>query len=207
MNQFLEHNNWFDLEFRDDRCGSLRLDLGLRYPTFRIALNLLIQSQNPYRMLRIVETGTVRQADDWSEGRSTYVFGKFLAMESPASKLITIDINPKNMDVSKLVTAEFSKHIEYIVGDSVTVLNGLSEHIDLLYLDSFDVPEGDATECQAHNLNEFKAAEPNLSGHAVVLLDDNNFDNGGKPKLTKQYLASRGWTCLMNSQQSLWIKR
>ena len=50
MDDFLEYNSWFDEMFR--------AKLSTRYPTFRVALNLLYQLP----LHRIVETGTIRKA-------------------------------------------------------------------------------------------------------------------------------------------------
>jgi len=60
--------------------------------------------------------------------------------------------------------------------------------------------------CQEHCLNEFKAIESNLSDTSIVLIDDNRLPGGGKPRLAKQYLYQHGWTCLLDYQQTLWVK-
>ena len=59
---------------------------------------------------------------------------------------------------------------------------------------------------QEHCLKEFKTAEPYLHADSVVLIDDNDFPGGGKSCLTKDYLAEQNWICIMDGQQSLWIK-
>jgi len=51
-----------------------------------------------------------------------------------------------------------------------------------------------------------KLAEKNFNDKTVVLLDDNNFLDGGKTKLAKIYLKEHGWRCVLDYQQSLWIK-
>lgn len=60
--------------------------------------------------------------------------------------------------------------------------------------------------CQEHCLNEFKAIEGALEQDSIVLIDDNDFPGGGKPGLLKPYLEEQGWTCLLDSQQTLWVK-
>jgi len=60
--------------------------------------------------------------------------------------------------------------------------------------------------CQEHCLNEFKAIESKLYETAIVLIDDNNFPGGGKPGLLKPYLLDKGWTCVLDNQQTLWIR-
>jgi len=59
---------------------------------------------------------------------------------------------------------------------------------------------------QQHCLNELTAIESNLSKGSIVLLDDNQFPGGGKPRLAKEYLLSKGWICLLDFQQSLWVR-
>lgn len=60
--------------------------------------------------------------------------------------------------------------------------------------------------CQNHCLREFQAAEKNLHSRSILLVDDNNLPGGGKPGTLKPYLEEKGWTCLMDFQQSLWIR-
>lgn len=193
MDDFLEHNSWFDLCFRRKLSG--------RYPTFRAALNLLYQLPSH----RIVETGTIRRVRDYSAGYSTYIFGEFARRHG--GKVTTIDSNPANIQLCKRVTADFAAWIEYVADDSLQALSRIEENIDLIYLDSLDTPKkGDASSAQLHNLKEFKLVEPRLHQNSIVLLDDNDFANGGKSRMTKQYLRERGWRVLFNLKQSLWIR-
>lgn len=60
--------------------------------------------------------------------------------------------------------------------------------------------------CQEHCLNEFKAIENSLELDTIVLIDDNDLAGGGKPGLLKPYLKDKGWKCLIDSQQTLWVK-
>ena len=46
----------------------------------------------------------------------------------------------------------------------------------------------------------------NKGYHPVIMLDDNRLPHGGKPRLAKVELRKRGWTCLLDYQQTLWIK-
>ena len=60
---------------------------------------------------------------------------------------------------------------------------------------------------QKHCLNELKAIEEKLSLKTILLLDDNSLPGGGKTRLAKEYLTKEpGWTCVLDLQQSLWIK-
>ncbi len=194
MNDFLFINSWFDQKYRVKSDG--------RYSTFKTALNLLNQLGGK----NIVETGTTRMVDDFGAGYSTVMFADYLTKYG--GKIWTVDISQANIDTCKLVTKEFETVVSYHVQDSLAFLANFKEKIDLLYLDSFDYPlDGtDPTPCQEHQLKEFKLAEHLLTDSSIVLLDDNNFDNGGKTKLTKNYLISKGWTCLLDLQQSLFIR-
>lgn len=193
MSNFLFINNWFDLKYKAKSDG--------RYPTFKLALNLFIQRGGK----NILETGTTRQVEDYGAGYSTVLFGDLIS--TYGGHVWTIDLSQDNMDVCKLVTEPYKDNISYIVSDSHAYLALHKDPIDLLYLDSYDYPlDGtDPTPCQEHQLKEFKLAEPNLHNKTIVLLDDNNFDNGGKTKLTKAYLLEKGWTCLLDLQQSIFI--
>lgn len=64
------------------------------------------------------------------------------------------------------------------------------------------------TPCQQHCLKEFKAAEESgkVTDKTIVLIDDNQLPGGGKSRLVKDYLWKSGWTCVLDLQQSLWIK-
>jgi hypothetical protein len=191
---FLNYPNWFDKEFE--------IPLRKRYSTFRTALTLLSQMPNH----EIVETGCTRFKDDWGAGNSTYIFGKFVVKEG--GFLTTIDISQENIEACKEVTKEFAPYIGYINMDSHIALRSLVLPIDLLYLDSLDAPEtGDATEAQKHNLQEFKIAEPMLHEGSIILIDDNDMENGGKSKLTKEYLVQKGYKLILDYVQTLWMKR
>ncbi len=190
---FLELNSWFDKKYREKLRG--------RYWTMRTALNLLYLKPRH----NMVETGCQRLPNDWGSGSSTYIFGEFISMYR--GHLLTIDISPENIEACKKITAEFADRIEYSCANSLTILPALTAPIDFLYLDSLDVPEvGDASEGQRHNWNEFKGAEQLLAPGSIVLLDDNNMENGGKTKFTKLYLEARGFKLILDYDQSLWIK-
>lgn len=58
---------------------------------------------------------------------------------------------------------------------------------------------------QSHNVAELVAAWPNLHAGSVVLIDDADLDDGGKPCLSRKFLTDNGWQCVAESQQTLWI--
>jgi len=194
---FLEHD-WLYSRF-----NHLEFVQSPKYITFKAALNLFLQNNGQI----IVETGTQRLRDD-PGGSSTTLFGAFC--KKYGKKLFTVDINPSNMKVSRDCTMEFKDSIIYVLTDSVKFLRNFNQKIDLLYLDSLDcpLPPSNATEAQTHNLNELKAAYDKLQEGSILLIDDNNFENGGKTRLSKKFLLETGvWQCVLDYGQTLWMRR
>jgi hypothetical protein len=166
--------------------------------TFKAALNLLRQRGGT----TIVETGTMRMRDD-PAGCSTLLFGAYC--KRYGARLYTVDLFPGHMETSKQETADYADVIAYVLEDSVSFLGRFDRPIELLYLDSMDCnPTGDSTPAQEHQVKEYQAAKHALGPASVILLDDNNFPNGGKPKLLKRVLPADGWECIADRGQSLW---
>jgi len=200
MSDFFLFNNWWSEKYK------FKLGEGVRYPSFKIALNLFLQRNG----INMVETGTTRMKDDWGAGMSTVVLGDFAKHYD--KHLWTVDISGANIDLCREMTAEFEEVISYNIMDSISFLTIFPEKIDLLYLDSMDCPIDDEPNSpkliasQQHQLKELEAAWDKLHDKSIVLLDDNNFSNGGKCKLSIEFLKGQGWQCLFNDKQSLWIK-
>jgi len=240
MHNFALVNNWFDQTHR------ARMDS--RWPTMRAALNLFLQRGGT----RIVETGCVRQEDDYGAGYSSVLFCQVLSRYG--GHLWTVDISADNLSVCARLTDPWAPVRTLTCQDSVAYLLSLGQPgaldfkqdgmpqvhsggggIDLLYLDSYDYPivpivrwlaaQGLPQEyrqstdeqilaefghlinpCQAHCLAELQAAWPQVHDGTVILIDDNNFPGGGKSRLAKCYLADHGWQCVLDFQQTLWIK-
>jgi hypothetical protein len=174
-----------------------------RYSTMKLAISLFLQRDE---CKNILETGCQRQIEDWGAGCSSYVFSNVLKEFPEKGQLYSVDISPKNMEVCAAVT---EKRNMYYLGDSVGFLRNLKtwvkEPIGLLYLDSLDYELQWQKESQLHQLEEIKGAYDKLNEDSIVLLDDNMFENGGKTKLTKEFLSEKGWTCLLDYDQSIWI--
>jgi predicted O-methyltransferase YrrM len=195
MKDFIFVDNWLEKEYL--------IAGNNRYWTFKIALNLFLQRQGKI----MVETGTT-YIGDIGAGGSTVIFGKYL--QKYGGKLYTVDLSSENIEACKRLTENWKNNIEYVVSDSHKFLNEFKDKIDFLYLDSYDYPlseaEGRIEDCQLHQLEEFKRAENKLHDKSIVLLDDNSLPEGGKTRMTKEYLLEKGWICLMDYQQSLWIR-
>lgn len=193
MATFATHNNSFDNLFK--------FSLGDRYPTTRVALNLLSALDTHY----IVETGCMRTQGSILEGNSTLVFGYFCKIYG--GHLTTIDISADNLALCKNATEKYNAYITYVEGNSIEMLAKGYNMIDLLYLDSMDCPvSGDASTAQQHQLEELMQANHMLHDRSIVLLDDSAFANGGKTFLSKQWLEDNGWICVLEMYQSLWVK-
>ena len=175
-----------------------------------MALNILYQKrENPL----IIETGCQRMADDLGAGMSTSIFGEYL--KRYGGRLFTVDISQHNLDICKGCTIDFADYIKYVCQDSISFLRHNEEKADLLYLDSLDYPIGDEAgdiqkqvAAQVHCLKEFKAAVKGgtVTNSTIILIDDNQLPGGGKPRLLKQHLQDEGYLCLLDLQQSLWVK-
>lgn len=181
-----------------------------RYYTFQIALNLLYQTvENPV----IIETGCQRQEEDVGAGMSTSIFAEYI--ERYGGKLVTVDIDTVHLSRAKTYCKKWPRaNVEFFAMDSIQFLQQYNCQYDLIYLDSLDYPVGKDEDnkqmqyaAQLHCLNELKAAEKHLHQGSIVLLDDNNFSGGGKPRLAKEYLIQNEWICLLDLQSTLWIKR
>lgn len=198
MNEFVGWQDWFSQKYR------FLIGEGVRYPSMKIALNLLNQRKGTV----IVETGTTRALNDFGgAGMATIFLGDYC--KHYGTHLWTVDILPEAIELSKSLTTEYAENITYVTDDSLNFLKNFDGKIDFLYLDSYDYPidenEELAFESQTHQLNEFKAAEDKLDEKSVVVLDDNSWPKGGKCKLTKEYLIEKGWECLWDDFQSVWI--
>ena len=160
ISEFIDRDRcWFDYKYE--------VRLGCRHETFKRAFYELLNNCGTDRV--VVETGCVREKDDFSAGYSTYLIGELLSWYG--GHLDTIDINKKNIAMCRKVTKEFSDVISYHTQDSVHFLSlwpsySGDKKIDLLYLDSYDypgIPKEDVVErSQQHCLAELKAALPSL---------------------------------------------
>lgn len=194
--------NWFYNKYYYGGANS-------RYYTFQLALNLLHQRhKNPV----IIETGCQRQEEDVGAGMSTSIFAEYI--QRYGGSLITVDIDRIHLARAQSYVTKWPEAIiTFVPMDSVSFLKQHQGQCDLLYLDSLDYPVGENDgnlamqyAAQEHCLNEFLAIESKLPDNIILLIDDNQFGGGGKPKLLKEYLLSHQWICLLDLQSSLWIK-
>lgn len=222
--EFADGSGWFDRRYRQD--------LGSRFPTFKLALNLFLRRGGHC----IVETGCVRAEGDYGAGCSTILFSELLARYG--GQLFSVDLDRDHIDVAERLTAHCRDSRALFHDDSLRFLTStlptaanFPGTIDLLYLDSLDYPlteiqsELSAADLnglsadkiaaalphrvlppQEHCLAELLAARPLLGENSIVMIDDNDLPGGGKSRLAKRFLHSDGWVCLLDLQQTLWVR-
>jgi hypothetical protein len=183
-----------------------------RYSTFQLAINLLLQRDIPQGRPLILETGCQRQEDDIGAGMSTSIFAEFV--HRAGGHLISVDNNLMHLHICSECIAPWKDSVDLVCADSIQYLSTYQGPLDLVYLDSLDYPVGNDAgnltmqrSAQEHNLAELQAIYSQLTDMTIVLLDDNTLPKGGKTALTKSYLIQNGWKCLLDHQQSLWVRR
>lgn len=138
----------------------------------------------------IVETGCIRQKEDWTAGYSSYLFG---ASNRP---FLSIDNSQEHIEFAK----KTAWGGEFVCSDSVLWLEGCEEGIDLLYLDSWDA---DVPGHAEHGLAEIKAAYNKLHNNSIVVYDDTIWNQGwkGKGALGVPFLLDQGWKIIASGYQ------
>ena len=180
----------YDKFFMDKR-------LGRRFATFRKVLAYLLDSPstiNGYEF-NIIETGSVRQFDNWTwDGQSTRIWEWFV--KQAGGHVITIDIDPAATELTEKITDR--EFVTAINGDSVLQLHklarGLSrlDRIDLIYLDSFDYNPLEGQAAAIHHLKELTAIWPRVSTGTVIMVDDYHRAGRSKPELVQEFFDSIG---------------
>lgn len=177
--------------------------LGKRQAGF---LNIIEHLSNIKGISYIIETGTVRYEDNWEgDGHSTCIWD-WCAEQNNDIKPISIDINPKNIETSKLQT----KNIEYICKDSILALNNMNEEIlsntKLLYLDSYDWNMEEHLESSFHHMCELASIWSKLPKGCMVVVDDCHAINLGKHVMIQYFFAKMGKEPVFTGYQTGWMK-
>lgn len=139
----------------------------------------------------ILETGTLRNPGNWRDGQSSFLFQEFLNFYSGTLESVDIDPiscnNAKNFLNSDIATITCD--------DSHNFLKSKRwDHIDLFYLDSYDVAWENCSPSAKHHLEEFKIIESQISNNSIVAIDDNTHYQGirsGKGRDIYEYLKSK----------------
>ena len=120
--------------------NNIATNLNDREISFRKIFKYLDSLPDP---IIIVETGCLRDKDNFIDGQSTLLFDKYTLARGNESKVYTVDINPHSTNVCKKVV---SNNVEITTGHSVKYLSNLvkefsinKKKVSMFYLDSFDV--------------------------------------------------------------------
>lgn len=185
------------------------------YYTIKEALTHLIkQNKSKYT---IVETGCAAHGT-----KSTLLWDKFV--NTFGGKVISVDLNQEAVDETN---AKTSSKTTVHCSDSLKLLPTLTEKIDFLYLDSYDVDFLNPKPSADHHLKEFYCIKELLNDGCIILIDDtpvspewldggkiNNlydklnqqFDSAmaGKGSLVNHYLSQIGSEKIDHKYQALW---
>ena len=147
--------------------------LGQREISFSKIFKYLDEQPTP---IIIVETGCLRDKDNFLDGQSTLLFDKYTLSRGENSKVYTVDINPKSTKICKEVV---SKNVEITTDDSVRYLNNLATNflknktkVSMFYLDSFDLDWRYPYPSAAHHLKELTSINKILNEKTLVVVDD-----------------------------------
>jgi len=158
---------------------------------FKLMFELLLQKKN--NDFQIIETGTVRNPNNWKDGNSGFLFAEMVKLHGGFVR--SVDINQSAVDTANSFIDE--KYYKSFCSDSVTWLSSLNnlDAIDLFYLDSWDVKWHDDFDSANHHLKEFKSIENSLKEGAIVAIDDNAYlldgRRSGKGRMIVEYLESK----------------
>jgi hypothetical protein len=180
------------------------------------------------RPVGIIETGCLRQQDNWAgDGQSTILFDRY-AESHPGSAVFSVDRDPEAVALCRSLVGE---RVHIHVGDSLAYLKSLADHppaglefLDLLYLDSFDVDFDDPVPSAIHHLKELLAVAPLVWSETLVVVDDSPWSylgvphagNGvqairpprisGKGQLIAEYADATGAERLFAEYQCGWVR-
>tara|TARA_B100000902_G_scaffold391200_1_gene441466 strand:+ start:3044 stop:3763 length:720 start_codon:yes stop_codon:yes gene_type:complete len=181
---------------------------------YRALLELLNNNKDNYT---IVETGCSAHGT-----KSTLLWDKFVNFFG--GKVLSVDLNRYAVNLTNIQSSEKTKVIH---SNSLDYLPTITDKIDFLYLDSYDVDFLNPQPSAEHHLKEFNCIKHLLHEGSIVLIDDTPIcpewlDNGkysrhynklkpkfdinmsGKGSLVSQELEKMGATKIMHQYQVLW---
>lgn len=152
----------------------------------------------------IIETGTLRTPNNWTDGQSAALFTRFV--EYHGGQMRSVDIDPEACDIAQGFIS--SKQFTVTCSDSVEWLKQQTnlDQVDLFYLDSYDVDWNNDTDSANHHLKEFQVIEPFIRPGTVVAIDDNSRwvasnKRTGKGRVVVEYLESQGQVPIYDEYQ------
>lgn len=179
--------------------------LSYRKDTFGIMIDYF-EKAAALGLNQIIETGTARARGNWSgDGQSTLIWD-WLAGEVAGAKVLSIDLNPKAVEVAK----EQTKNVKFLVGDSIEKLmaqtSKVLSKVGLLYLDSmdFDWSQGDIS--ARHHLGELSSVWDSLPSGCLIAVDDCHSPYQGKHTAIAAFMAEKQIAPAFTGYQIGWIK-
>jgi len=106
-------------------------------------------------------------------------------------------LNENNYPIKELIKKTKIKE-NYL--RALEILNGFEEK-DLRRYDDIINPS------QERQLEQYMSVRRNLHHNSIVLLEGADLPGGGQTRLAAKQLAKDGFICLLDSKQSVWIKR
>jgi hypothetical protein len=212
-------------EFWDRYNRDFRPHLGARAETFAKIFEYLDRFNRP---VGILETGCMREKGNWGgDGGSTFLFDTYAEFH-PGTAVYSVDIDDQ---ATSLCRANVSSRVTIHTGDSVMFLKLLAEtpppdlpHLDLLYLDSYDIDFNNPHPSAFHHIKELLVVSPLLRAETLLVVDDsppsasgffiaqNAFQPtspvviGGKGKYIAEYAEHIGAERYFVGYQCGWIK-
>ena len=188
----------------------------INYHTMKQSLLELIKQNKKSYMF--VETGCSAHGT-----KSTLLWDNFVNLID--GQVISVDLNQDAVNKTNMLTTA-KTHVTW--SDSLIFLPSLTEKIDFLYLDSYDVDFLNPLLSAEHHLKEFNSVKHLLLKGSIVLIDDtpsspewldNGKNNGmyptlkitfdpemsGKGSLVNKELEKMGAKKIMHQYQALWV--
>jgi hypothetical protein len=187
------------------------------YYTMKEALRLLTLKKKD--KITIVETGCSTNHGT----KSTLLWDQYVLYFD--GKVLSVDLDKRAVDMANYQT---SNKTLITCSDSLTYLPTITDTIDFLYLDSYDLDFNNPIPSAEHHLKEFNCVKHLLHKGSIILIDDtpcspewldhgkyngnyqnfkNNFDPNmtGKGSLVNVELEKMGAKLVMHQYQCLWI--
>jgi Glycosyltransferase family 9 (heptosyltransferase) len=154
----------------------------------------------------IVETGCIRQEEDWSgAGFASYFLTHFA--HYTYGKVHSVDISEENCNFARKWTEYFGNTATIYKKYSSEFLKSYDGKIDFLYTDSADVG---TDKFQEICLEEVQLAQKNMEKESMILIDDTWEEAGalkGKGALAVPWLKDHGWERIYNGYQQLLVRK
>jgi hypothetical protein len=197
-------------------------NLAIRQHSLRYVFEHLDRKNGP---VFIVETGCVRKANHWGDGQSTVLFDRF-ASQWPGSAMYSVDIDANATALCKTLVSSMP---QIHTGDSVSFLRHLAKnppdrfrHLDVLYLDSYDIDFANPHLSALHHMKELVAASSLIDPDTLLVIDDSPLEGifiqseknvrfvtqpeiSGKGKYIAAYAKTIGLTPVFTGYQAGWI--